>query len=113
MKIYYDFHIHTCLSPCGDNDMTPNNIVNMAQIKGLDAIAITDHNTYLNAEACVKAAQQTDLIVIPGMEVETSEEIHVVVLFPDCNKLAEFGKIITASLPLMKKLKRFIQKMKI
>ena len=42
MNIYYDFHIHSCLSPCGDDDNTPNNIVNMALIKGLNAIALSD-----------------------------------------------------------------------
>ena len=44
MRLHYDFHIHSCLSPCGDSDMTPNNIVNMALLAGLDAIALTDHN---------------------------------------------------------------------
>ena len=51
MKIAYDLHIHTALSPCGDDDMTPNNIVNMALLKGLDVIAVTDHNTCRNAAA--------------------------------------------------------------
>ena len=71
MKYAYDFHIHTALSPCGDNDMTPNNIVNMALLKELDIIAITDHNSCENAAAVMKVAEGTDLIVIPGMEVET------------------------------------------
>ena len=44
-KYYYDLHMHSCLSPCGDMDMTPNNIVNMAKLLGLDVIALTDHNT--------------------------------------------------------------------
>ena len=48
MSLYYDFHIHSALSPCGDNEMTPNNIINMSLIKGLDAIAVTDHNSALN-----------------------------------------------------------------
>ena len=47
MMLYYDFHIHSALSPCGDADMTPNNIVGMASIKGLDAIAVSDHNTVI------------------------------------------------------------------
>ncbi len=102
MKIYYDFHIHSCLSPCGDNDMTPNNIVNMALIKGLNAIAITDHNSFHNVEACVEAACGTGLVVIPGMEVETSEEIHVVTLFPDCEAIRRFGQAVTSALPMIK-----------
>lgn len=80
-KVYYDLHIHTCLSPCGDVDSTPNNVVNMAKIKGLDVIAITDHNTMGNVEACVKVGEKVGLTVIPGMELTTAEEVHIVCLF--------------------------------
>ena len=99
MRLYYDLHIHTCLSPCGDDDMTPNNIVNMALIKGLDVIAITDHNHAGNVEPCMAAAKDTELLVIGGMEVETSEEIHMVVLFEDINSLRKLEAIIYDSLP--------------
>lgn len=51
MKLYCDLHLHSCLSPCGDDDMTPNNIVNMAKLKGLTCIALTDHNTAMNCRA--------------------------------------------------------------
>lgn len=97
MKLYYDLHIHSALSPCGDNEMTPNNIVNMAAIKELDVIAITDHNSCKNAEACIKAAENAglDLIVIAGMEVETAEEIHVVCLFPTIESAVEFDDFIS------------------
>lgn len=78
MILRCDLHIHTALSPCGDMDMTPNNIVNMAQLKGLDVIAITDHNTSANAAAVMECAKDAPLIVIPGMELETSEEAHFV-----------------------------------
>ncbi len=100
MKLYYDLHIHSALSPCGDNDMTPNNIVNMAYIKGLDVIAITDHNTCGNAEAAIKAAGD-NILVIPGMEIETSEEIHVVSYFPDIERAKEAEKIVKAHLPFI------------
>ncbi|WDC84843.1 PHP domain-containing protein [Caloramator sp. mosi_1] len=60
MKYYYDFHIHTGLSPCADDDMTPNNIVNMSKLKGLDVIAITDHNSCKNVEACLKVAKRLE-----------------------------------------------------
>jgi len=102
MKIFYDFHIHTCLSPCGDNDMTPNNIVNMSAIKGLDAIAITDHNCAGNVESVIEAASELPLIVIPGMEIETSEEIHMVALFPDLNSLRQMEEIVLSKLPPVK-----------
>ena len=61
MKLYYDFHIHSCLSPCGDADMTPNNIVNYAKIMGYDVIALTDHNTALNCPAVAKLAEENGI----------------------------------------------------
>ncbi len=82
MNFYYDLHIHSALSPCGDIDMTPNNIVNMSVLKGLDFIAVTDHNSILNLPAIMECAQNTSLTVIPGMEIETSEEVHILSLFP-------------------------------
>lgn len=54
-KYYYDLHIHSCLSPCGDNDMTPNNIAGMAALKGLNLLALTDHNTAKNCPAFFEA----------------------------------------------------------
>lgn len=101
MKAYVDLHIHTALSPCGDEDMTPNNIVNMAKIKELDAIAITDHNSLENAAACMEVGKKYNLLVIPGMEVQTKEDVHVVCLFTNLDSALEFQKKIFASLPDM------------
>ena len=81
MELAYDLHIHSCLSPCGDMDMTPNNIAGMAYIKGLSIIALTDHNTCRNAPALIRAAEQYGLTVLPGMELTTEEEAHVLCLF--------------------------------
>ena len=100
MKLYYDLHIHSALSPCGDNDMTPNNIVNMSYIKGLDVIAVTDHNTCGNAEAAIKAAGDK-ILVIPGMEIETSEEIHIASYFPDIERAREAEKVVKLNLPFI------------
>lgn len=58
MKLFYDFHIHSCLSPCGDADNTPNNIVNMALVKGLHVIALSDHNTGKNCPAAIAVAKK-------------------------------------------------------
>ena len=102
MRVYYDFHIHSCLSPCGDEDMTPNNIINMSALKGLDIIAITDHNCAGNVLACMEAAKGTPVTVIGGMEVETSEEIHMVTLFKDVEALFELEKTVSESLPPLK-----------
>ena len=78
-----DLHIHTCLSPCATLDMTPLKIVKEAQKKKLDIIAVTDHNSAENIGAVMAAARHTGLAVIPGMEVTTSEEVHIVGLFED------------------------------
>ncbi len=95
----YDLHIHTALSPCADNDMTPQNIVNMAILKGLDVIAVTDHNTCKNAGALMAAAAGTSLLVLPGMEAESAEEAHFVCLFPSLAAALEFDAMMAASLP--------------
>ena len=62
MRLYYDRHIHSALSPCADDDMTPNNIVNMAKLKGLDLITVSDHNSARNVEAVAKVAQQAGIL---------------------------------------------------
>lgn len=104
MKIFYDFHIHSALSPCGDEDMTPNNIVNMAVLKGLNAIALTDHNSVLNCPATLKAAEGTGLCVLPGMELCTAEEIHVLCLFPSLDAAMRFHKTVSENyLPVKNK----------
>ncbi|MCL2865316.1 MAG: PHP domain-containing protein [Lachnospiraceae bacterium] len=81
--LYYDLHLHSCLSPCGDDDMTPANIVGMAKLKGLDVIAITDHNSCQNCVAAMFHAKQHDIILLPGMELTTAEEVHVICLFSE------------------------------
>ena len=78
-----DLHIHTCLSPCATLDMTPLKIVKEAQKKKLDLIAVTDHNSSENIGAVMAAARPSGLTVIPGIEVTTSEEVHIVGLFDD------------------------------
>ncbi len=102
MKLYYDFHTHSCLSPCGDGDMTPYNLVNMAKILGLDIIALTDHNTCRNCEAAVRVGKEIGLTVIPGMELCTAEEVHVVCLFPDCDSAMRFSDYIHSTMPPVK-----------
>ena len=100
--IKYDFHIHSALSPCGDADMTPNNIVNMAYIAGLDAIAITDHNTIGNVRAAQIVGEKVGVKVLPGMEIETAEEVHVLTLFPDIESAEKVAKIVYENLPPIK-----------
>lgn len=102
MKLYYDFHTHSCLSPCGDNDMTPYNLVNMSKLLGLDIIALTDHNTCQNCASAIKAGEKIGLTVIPGMELCTSEEVHVVCLFPDVESAMNFSDYVLSSMPPVK-----------
>lgn len=94
MEIAVDLHIHTALSPCGDDEMTPNNIVNMACLKELDVIAVTDHNSCLNAGAVMNCAKGKKLVVIPGMEIETVEEVHIVCLFEKLEDAESLQRII-------------------
>ncbi len=102
MKLYYDFHTHSCLSPCGDNDMTPYNLVNMAKLLGLDIIALTDHNTCENCTSAINAGKSIGLTVIPGMELCTSEEVHVVCLFPDVDSAMNFSDYVLSTMPDVK-----------
>lgn len=90
-RYYYDLHIHSCLSPCADNDMTPSNIAGMATIAGIQIMALTDHNTTKNCPAFFKAAKQQGIIPIAGMELTTAEDIHVVCLFEKLEQALEFG----------------------
>ncbi len=80
-RYYYDLHIHSCLSPCGDNDSTPNNIAGMGELNGLNIMALTDHNSCKNCPAFFKAAKCHGIIPVAGMELTTAEDIHVVCLF--------------------------------
>lgn len=102
MNLKYDFHLHSCLSPCGDNDMTPYNLVNMAKLLGYDIIALTDHNSCLNCPAALKAGEEAGITVAPGMELCTSEEIHAVCLFPDLKNALDFSDYVKSTMPPVK-----------
>lgn len=93
MRRYYDLHIHSALSPCGDEDMTPNNIVNMSCLLGLDLIAMTDHNSAGNVRAVCEAAKGK-IAVIPGIEVTTAEEVHVLCYFPQIEGAEDMGELL-------------------
>lgn len=94
IPLYYDLHIHSCLSPCGDDDMTPANIVGMAAVKGLDVIALTDHNSCRNCPAAIYHGEKYGVTVIPGMELTTREEVHVICLFPTLDDALRFDALI-------------------
>ncbi len=98
MNLSYDFHIHTALSPCASDDMTPNNIVNMATLKGLDIIGITDHNSTENCISVIRAAENKELLVIPGVELQTIEEVHLLCFFEKISNLKDFQDAIDSSM---------------
>lgn len=89
-KYYYDLHVHSCLSPCGDDDMTPNNIAGMAAIKGLNVLALTDHNSAKNCPAFFEACKRQGIIPIAGVELSTEEDIHLVCLFEELDDAMRF-----------------------
>lgn len=89
-KAAADLHIHSCLSPCASREMTPNNIVGMAQLKGLDVIAVCDHNHTGNLKAISELAEAEGILLLPGLELETSEEIHLLCYFPSINSILQF-----------------------
>lgn len=89
-KYYYDLHIHSCLSPCADNDMTPYNIAGMAALNGLNLIALTDHNSCGNCKTFFHACKTYGIVPVPGMELTTAEDIHMVALFPSLEDALSF-----------------------
>ena len=92
MSIYnYDLHIHSCLSPCADDDMTPNNIAGMSALNGLQIVALTDHNSCANCPAFLDACKRQGIIGIAGMELTTAEDVHVVCLFEDLEDAMAFS----------------------
>lgn len=91
---YYDLHIHSCLSPCADNDMTPNNIAAMSALKGLQIIALTDHNSCKNCPAFFEACRANGIIAVAGMELSTAEDIHLVCLFEELDDAMRFDEEI-------------------
>ncbi len=95
-RYYYDFHIHSCLSPCADDDMTPNNIAGMGTLAGLQVMALTDHNTCKNCPAFFKVAKKNGIIPIAGMELTTAEDIHIVCLFETLENALAFDDYLQA-----------------
>lgn len=93
-RYYYDLHMHSCLSPCADDDNTPNNLAGMAAVSELDIIALTDHNSVKNCPAFFEAARRYGIIPIAGMELTTSEDVHMICLFAELNEAMRFGGLV-------------------
>ncbi|MCL4271810.1 MAG: PHP domain-containing protein [Anaerolineales bacterium] len=94
-----DLHVHTVLSPCAEVEMIPPLIVERALELGIDLIAVTDHNASANVSAVQKAAEGTGLTVLPGMEVQTREDVHLLCLFASLADLEVWQHEVDLSLP--------------
>ena len=92
----YDLHIHSCLSPCAENDMTPANIAGLASLLGLEIVALTDHNTCRNCPAFFRAAKRCGIVPVAGMELTTAEDIHVICLFETLEDALAFDAEVSA-----------------
>ena len=94
-----DLHIHTCLSPCTELDMSPRGILLAAEKKEIDILAICDHNSSENSLAVMNAAKKKKIHVIPGMEVTSQEEVHVLALFDDIENALKLQEHVYENLP--------------
>lgn len=94
-----DLHIHTCLSPCAELEMSPIRIAERARAVGLDVIAVCDHNSAENAGAVMTAGEKRNLTVLPGLEITTSEEVHVIGLFPTLGSALAVQEVVYSRLP--------------
>jgi PHP family Zn ribbon phosphoesterase len=94
-----DLHIHTCLSPCTELDMSPQVILRAAKKKEIDIIGVCDHNSSENSRAVMNAAREMNIIVFPGMEVTTQEEVHVLALFDEIENALKLQEHVYANLP--------------
>jgi predicted metal-dependent phosphoesterase TrpH len=99
LRVYRcDFHVHTCLSPCGDLDMYPSAVIEKAITENLDIIAICDHNASENIQFVMRAAEGKPLVILPGMEITSSEEVHLLALFDKLDDLNKIQDIVYAHL---------------
>jgi len=94
-----DLHIHSCLSPCGDWDMSPRGIIQKSREVGLDLIAICDHNTVENAGVVIREGARQGIRVLPGMEVCSKEEVHILALFEALEPAKKMQEYVYANLP--------------
>jgi hypothetical protein len=108
-RLRADLHIHTCLSPCGELAMSPRAVVERAKQAGLDLIAVTDHNTTENAAAAMAASAGTGLAVLPGIELTTAEEVHLLGLFEPGSDLGPFQDEVYRNLPDLPAKKKFVE----
>ncbi len=99
MILKCDFHIHSCLSPCGDLLMSPATIVSVLKQKGIGLAALTDHNSALNCGPFIELCNKNGILALAGMEVQTIEEVHILALFNNLETALAYGKEIYDAMP--------------
>ena len=99
--VWADLHVHTVVSPCAEIEMIPPLIVRRAKELGLGLIAVTDHNTAENAAAVMRAAEGSGVTVLPGMELQTQEEVHLLCLFDTLEQVLAWQTLVYDRLPPM------------
>ena len=95
----FDLHIHSCLSPCANLEMSPSEIVTRAVAAGIDGIALTDHQSARNTPAIAECARRAGLKCLFGMEVQTAEEVHTVALFDTTEQALALTDWVYAAMP--------------
>lgn len=93
-RVRADLHVHTCLSPCGDLEMSPRKIAARAHHENIGIVAICDHNSAENVPAVTRAAATEDVVIIPGLEICSTEEIHVLALFETMEAALEMQTLV-------------------
>jgi 3',5'-nucleoside bisphosphate phosphatase len=97
-----DLHVHTLLSPCGDLEMSPANIVKRAAELDIKILGIADHNSTKQAPLVKKLAEKEGIFTLCGAEVTTKEEVHCLAFFENIDTLSEFQKYLDDHLPNIK-----------
>lgn len=106
-RLYYDFHLHSCLSPCGDDEATPVSVAGFARLAGLHAAALCDHNTSDNCPAFFAACERFGILAIGGMELTTAEDIHLICLFETLRETMEFSREVARHRVLIRNDERY------
>ena len=95
----FDLHIHSCLSPCASLEMSPSEIVRRAVDSGMDAIALTDHQSAKNCPAVAECARRAGLKCLYGIEVQTAEEVHTLAIFDTVEQALDMTEWIYSAMP--------------
>jgi len=98
-KYKADLHIHSVLSPCGDIDMSPARIISEAKKRKLDILGISDHNSTLHSKLMVELGMKAGIFVLPGVEINTREEIHCLAFFENTDIADDFQEFLNENLP--------------